>query len=630
NPDNWNLDRTNPAAGAGARQYVQDIVGTYANDPRILIWDLYNEPNASGAGALLTSSVNWARELNPIQPVAPTAFSGYYDMIKDLADIINIHEYPGSANQWQIDGRPVIVSEWMFRSSGDTNPIARLLPKYHAKRIGVWQWGLVNGDTQTHFPWGSPPGAPEPNPWHHDLYRRDGTPYRQSEIDLYVQWANTPPPPPPLPPPPSGLIRNGSFEFNSGDGTVPTNWTKDFNCYGAWSGGVLSGSFGLHPGNSANTGGAYQDFATTPGETCQVNLSLQNFGSSPGDSRLRVLIGNPTTGGPGLLAVDDRGNTTTAFSSTAFNQLFATATNGTWLEVTFQFTAADPTARFGVYNAYLNADAEHSINVDDISITPQGGGAQVVSNGDFETNEGDGTEPANWVADFNSYGAFSGAAHTGSWGLHPGANANTGGRYQDLTITPGTTYHASLWVQNFGSHLGSSHLRVVVGRPVVPVVPTPIDDQGHTTTAFDPTGIFNQLFPTQPDGSWSTVTFQFTATGAITRLGLYNAYMSELSAGTMGDGNHSINVDNVSVMLAAPPTLQVASLVGNTLTLQWNSLIGKTYDLLSNTDLAANPATWPVYDCHQDISAAPSGTNTLAITVNPLTDGRRFFVVAEK
>lgn len=42
----------------------------------------------------------------------------------------------------------------------------------------------MNGKTQTHFPWGSPKGAAEPKIWHHDLLRRDGTPYHPAETEF--------------------------------------------------------------------------------------------------------------------------------------------------------------------------------------------------------------------------------------------------------------------------------------------------------------------------------------------------------------------------------------------------------------------------------------------------------------
>jgi hypothetical protein len=539
NPGNWELDYTNPALGAGTRQYVEDIVGAYANDPRIVIWDLYNEPRENGAGLLITSTVNWARAMDPIQPIAPCAFGQWYNLIKDLSDIINIHEYPGTAGIRMIDGRPVIVSEWMYRAEGDQHPIQRLLPGYHAKKIGIWQWGLVNGDTQTHFPWGSPPGAPEPNIWHHDLYHRDGTAYDPNEIALYVQLSNTPPPEPPTIPSSTGLVQNGTFESTSGNGSTPDGWTKDFNSYGIYDGAAYSGAQGVHPGSSAGSGGLYQDITTVPGTTYSVTLMAQNFGGAAGTSNIRVLAGAD----PNRLffGVDDQGASTSVFSAIVANELHATDVNGAWSQVAFSFTATSTATRLGVYNANMSGDTDHSINVDNVSIVPQGGGSEVVANGGFESPGGNALTPDGWTKDFNCFGTFSGAAYSGLQGVHPGGGSASGGLYQDITTVPGTTYSVTLMVQNFGGDAGSSHVRVLLGDSAS--VPVPIDDQGASTDAFDSAGIVaNELFATNTAGTWAEVMFQFTATGTSTRLGVYNANMS-------GDTVHSINIDDVSVTL---------------------------------------------------------------------------------
>jgi hypothetical protein len=42
----------------------------------------------------------------------------------------------------------------------------------------------VAGRTQTYFPWGSPPGAPEPRQWQHDILRADGRPLNAREVQF--------------------------------------------------------------------------------------------------------------------------------------------------------------------------------------------------------------------------------------------------------------------------------------------------------------------------------------------------------------------------------------------------------------------------------------------------------------
>ena len=52
------------------------------------------------------------------------------------------------------------------------------------ENVGAINWGLVNGKTNTIFAWDTPIEQGEPNEWFHDVFRKDGTPYRQDEVDL--------------------------------------------------------------------------------------------------------------------------------------------------------------------------------------------------------------------------------------------------------------------------------------------------------------------------------------------------------------------------------------------------------------------------------------------------------------
>lgn len=55
------------------KAYVQDVMSSLKHDDRLLMWDLYNEPgnNTQGTNSLpLVKKVfEWAREVNPIQPI---------------------------------------------------------------------------------------------------------------------------------------------------------------------------------------------------------------------------------------------------------------------------------------------------------------------------------------------------------------------------------------------------------------------------------------------------------------------------------------------------------------------------------------------------------------------------------
>ncbi len=49
--------------------------------------------------------------------------------------------------------------------------------------IGSYNWGLVQGKTQTHFPWGWSEEKGEPDQWFHDILHTDGTPYDPADIE---------------------------------------------------------------------------------------------------------------------------------------------------------------------------------------------------------------------------------------------------------------------------------------------------------------------------------------------------------------------------------------------------------------------------------------------------------------
>jgi hypothetical protein len=176
--------------------YVTDVVGTFGNDKRVLMWDLYNEPgneklNDKSKG-LLTQVFAWARKAKPSQPLTVGVWRDdktLNPIMLDHSDIITFHEY-GNAKALERKiaglkklGRPVICTEWMARTND--SKVLTHLPIFHREKVGCYIWGLVSGKTQTIYPWGSKPGSPEPKVWFHDLFRADGTPFDPKEIELF-------------------------------------------------------------------------------------------------------------------------------------------------------------------------------------------------------------------------------------------------------------------------------------------------------------------------------------------------------------------------------------------------------------------------------------------------------------
>jgi hypothetical protein len=174
-------------------EYVTTVVAEFRDDTRVIAWDLYNEPGNSGMGsksdALVAAAFEWARAANPTQPMTVGVWTPELPDLNALAlresDVVSFHNYGDVASmQAQIDelaqlGRPLLCTEWMRRP---ISLFASHLPVLKEHGVGGYAWGLVNGKTQTHFPWGSPEGADEPAVWFHDLLRTDGSSYDAEEV----------------------------------------------------------------------------------------------------------------------------------------------------------------------------------------------------------------------------------------------------------------------------------------------------------------------------------------------------------------------------------------------------------------------------------------------------------------
>ncbi|MDD7885119.1 glycoside hydrolase family 2 TIM barrel-domain containing protein [Flavivirga sp. 57AJ16] len=179
--------------------YVKDVIGTFKKDKRILMWDLYNEPGNSGKFSasvnLLNAVFKWAREVNPLQPLTAGIWrwEKRFQEVNEIqalnSDIITYHHYgePGDhlqvLNLLKTHGRPMVCTEYMARTRNSR--FSNILPILKEEKIGAINWGLVAGKTNTIYEWDKPiESGEEPIEWFHDIFRKDGTPYRQDEVDL--------------------------------------------------------------------------------------------------------------------------------------------------------------------------------------------------------------------------------------------------------------------------------------------------------------------------------------------------------------------------------------------------------------------------------------------------------------
>ncbi len=207
------------------KAYVKGIVAAFANDDRILAWDVWNEPGADNRGSypkqelkdktarvitLLPQVFQWVREAKPVQPLTSGVWAvdtspdgsnlGELQQIQlRESDIVTFHnytwpEYFRSEVTWlKKYNRPVICTEYMARSAGST--FDTILPIARQEHVGAINWGFVAGKTQTYLPWDSwqhPYVVNQPPVWFHEVLHPNGTPYREAEVNLIRQLTAKP------------------------------------------------------------------------------------------------------------------------------------------------------------------------------------------------------------------------------------------------------------------------------------------------------------------------------------------------------------------------------------------------------------------------------------------------------
>lgn len=202
------------------KNYIKGVINHFAQDKRVVAWDLYNEPDnvAYQKGrinlevknkhiyslSLLKKVFRWAREVNPSQPLTVGPWKGNHknwgtlDSLPPIdrfvlknSDIISFHAYDGDINvvkrkikELKKYNRPLLCTEYLARGHGNT--FQKLLPVFKKNQIAAINWGLVAGKTNTIFPWSSWEKEFDslPKVWHHDIFLPDKRPYDEDEINF--------------------------------------------------------------------------------------------------------------------------------------------------------------------------------------------------------------------------------------------------------------------------------------------------------------------------------------------------------------------------------------------------------------------------------------------------------------
>ncbi|SIT00345.1 hypothetical protein SAMN05421759_109102 [Roseivivax lentus] len=154
----------------------------------------------------MRAAFDWARAAGPDQPLSVGAwmtpqvgsdevpFQSEIDReAVALSDIVTFHAYCNAASaarfidHLETHGRPVFCTEWMARPVGSR--IEDQLPLFRDRGVGCFQWGFVQGRTQTHLPWpealvAQHGGHADRRVWFHDILHPDGAPYDPTETAL--------------------------------------------------------------------------------------------------------------------------------------------------------------------------------------------------------------------------------------------------------------------------------------------------------------------------------------------------------------------------------------------------------------------------------------------------------------
>lgn len=199
--------------------YVREVVAAFRDDERVDGWDVWNEPdNANTASRgprdlgpdkarvvqpLMEKVFGWVRVERPIQPLTSAIWMGDWASDETMtpmersqvehSDIISFHNYGLPEHlemkivQLERYGRPLWCTEYMAR--GVQSTFENALPILRRHGVGAYNWGFVAGRSQTYYPWDSwqTPYPPEPPLWFHDIFRGDGTPYREDEVAFLRQ-----------------------------------------------------------------------------------------------------------------------------------------------------------------------------------------------------------------------------------------------------------------------------------------------------------------------------------------------------------------------------------------------------------------------------------------------------------
>lgn len=191
-------------------EMVTEVVRKYRDDERIIVWNVWNEPDITRKEAtlpLLAQLFELVRSLDPIQPLTSDIWAGLDEECKcksvvqqyslEHSDVISFHNYSPYEKFIEqvirlksVTDRPIFMTEWLHRINH--NNVYELYPLMYLENIACYCWGFVAGLTATIEPWNSlwdqydkDHNVPyDFTKWQHDLFRPNGRPYDPKEIEI--------------------------------------------------------------------------------------------------------------------------------------------------------------------------------------------------------------------------------------------------------------------------------------------------------------------------------------------------------------------------------------------------------------------------------------------------------------
>ncbi|MBB3112853.1 GH43 family beta-xylosidase/uncharacterized protein YjdB/lysophospholipase L1-like esterase [Paenibacillus phyllosphaerae] len=174
---------------ADLKAYVQGIVKAHLNDPRIAMWNIYNEPSNGESGLMdqvtkqiMNDARIWIKDTGSAIPVTSTGgqFSG-----DPTSDFISWHPYEADYPTPYGISKEILADETMNRGS---QTVPGVVEHYGDRGIGFVMWEFGIGRDNTRFAWGTDvnPAVSEPAIPFHGVVYPDGHPWQVNDVKALV------------------------------------------------------------------------------------------------------------------------------------------------------------------------------------------------------------------------------------------------------------------------------------------------------------------------------------------------------------------------------------------------------------------------------------------------------------